>query len=154
TSALSCKASTKPDISRATASQSNTARRRVNTTDCQRWRPNWCAAKWPQSLRPAAPRRHPQPRLRPRHSHHLREWQRPGQTAAPCPPQRPGGNVTGLSFESNALGAKRLELLKELVPSTVAIGFLVNPNNPNADSETTDVLLPCAHSHQPAAGGW
>src|SRR5215472_3932296 len=52
---------------------------------------------------------------------------------------RPGGNVTGVSFQSNALGAKRLELLKELVPSTVAIGFLVNPNNPNADSETTDV---------------
>src|SRR6516165_9110162 len=52
---------------------------------------------------------------------------------------RPGGNVTGVSFQSNALGAKRLELLKELVPSTVAIGFLVNPSNPNADSETTDV---------------
>jgi putative ABC transport system substrate-binding protein len=52
---------------------------------------------------------------------------------------RPGGNVTGVSFQSNALGAERLELLKELVPITVAIGFLVNPNNPNADSETTDV---------------
>ena len=52
---------------------------------------------------------------------------------------RPGGNVTGVSFQSNALGAKRLELLRELVPSAAAIGFLVNPNNPNTDSETADV---------------
>ena len=52
---------------------------------------------------------------------------------------RPGGNVTGVSFQSNALGVKRLELLRELVPSAAAIGFLVNPNNPNTDSETADV---------------
>ena len=37
---------------------------------------------------------------------------------------RPGGNVTGVSFLVNTLGAKRLELLHELVPTTTVIGFL------------------------------
>ena len=39
---------------------------------------------------------------------------------------RPGGNVTGVTFFVNTLGAKRLELLRELVPSATVIGFLVN----------------------------
>src|SRR5262249_33967217 len=52
---------------------------------------------------------------------------------------RPGGNITGVTFFINALGAKRLELLRELVPSTTLIGFLVNPKNPTTQSQTTDV---------------
>jgi putative ABC transport system substrate-binding protein len=53
---------------------------------------------------------------------------------------RPGGNVTGMSFLVNELGAKRLQLLHELIPAATAIGFLVNPTNPNSESETSDVL--------------
>src|SRR5215472_522488 len=52
---------------------------------------------------------------------------------------RPGGNVTGVTFFVNTLGAKRLELLRELVPSATLIGFLVNPRNPTTQSQTTDV---------------
>jgi putative ABC transport system substrate-binding protein len=52
---------------------------------------------------------------------------------------RPGGNVTGTSFLVNTLGAKRLELLHEFVPSAVMIGVLVNPNNPASQSEMSDV---------------
>jgi putative ABC transport system substrate-binding protein len=52
---------------------------------------------------------------------------------------RPGGNITGVSFMVNALGSKRLELLHELVPAATAIGYLVNPTNPNSQSETSDV---------------
>jgi ABC-type uncharacterized transport system substrate-binding protein len=52
---------------------------------------------------------------------------------------RPGGNITGVSFLVNALGSKRLQLLHELVPAASAIGFLVNPTNPNSQSETGDV---------------
>jgi putative ABC transport system substrate-binding protein len=52
---------------------------------------------------------------------------------------RPGGNVTGVTMLANVLAAKRLEVISELVPSAAAIGFLVNPNNPNAASETSDM---------------
>ena len=52
---------------------------------------------------------------------------------------RPGGNITGISFFVTTLGAKRLELLRDLVPTANTIGFLANPGNPNAKSETTDV---------------
>jgi putative ABC transport system substrate-binding protein len=44
-----------------------------------------------------------------------------------------------VSFLSNSLGSKRLELLHQLVPAAAAIGFLVNPANPNAQSEANDV---------------
>jgi putative tryptophan/tyrosine transport system substrate-binding protein len=42
---------------------------------------------------------------------------------------RPGGNVTGVTFFSGTLVAKRLEFLRELVPQAVTIAFLVNPTN-------------------------
>jgi ABC-type uncharacterized transport system substrate-binding protein len=52
---------------------------------------------------------------------------------------RPGGNVTGVTMLANVLAAKRLELISELVSKATAIGFLVNPNNPNAVAETSDM---------------
>jgi len=48
---------------------------------------------------------------------------------------RPGGNITGVSFLVNELAAKTVELLHELVPKATVIGFLVNPNDPNAESD-------------------
>jgi ABC-type uncharacterized transport system substrate-binding protein len=51
---------------------------------------------------------------------------------------RPGGNVTGVSFLINELAAKRLELLRELVPMAASVGFLVNPARPSAQSEVKD----------------
>jgi putative ABC transport system substrate-binding protein len=41
---------------------------------------------------------------------------------------RPGGNVTGVMLFTSVLGAKRLQLLQELVPKATVIGMLVNPN--------------------------
>jgi len=52
---------------------------------------------------------------------------------------RPGGNVTGVTYLINTLGAKRLELLRELVPSAKVIGVLINPRNPTSQSQTADV---------------
>ena len=52
---------------------------------------------------------------------------------------RPGGNITGVSFLANALVAKQLELLHELVPDATMIGVLINPNNPVAASDTREV---------------
>lgn len=40
---------------------------------------------------------------------------------------RPGGNVTGVTFYNSGLVAKRLELLRQIVPQTKLIGFLTNP---------------------------
>ena len=51
---------------------------------------------------------------------------------------RPGGNVTGVTFLVTSLGAKRLELLRELVPSAKLVGFLVNPVNPTSEAQVTD----------------
>jgi putative tryptophan/tyrosine transport system substrate-binding protein len=49
---------------------------------------------------------------------------------------RPGSNITGVSFLSNILVAKRIELLNETIPRAARIGFLVNPANPNAEADT------------------
>jgi ABC-type uncharacterized transport system substrate-binding protein len=54
---------------------------------------------------------------------------------------RPGGNVTGVSFLVNLLVAKQLSLLHELIPGATNFGFLVNPNNPNAESDTNNARL-------------
>jgi putative ABC transport system substrate-binding protein len=45
---------------------------------------------------------------------------------------RPGGNVTGVSFVNTALTGKRLGLLHQLVPSASRLAMLVNPLNPSA----------------------
>jgi putative ABC transport system substrate-binding protein len=52
---------------------------------------------------------------------------------------RPGGNVTGVNIMFGALGAKRLELLHNLVPAAGAVGMLVNPDYPSAPLEVQDV---------------
>jgi putative ABC transport system substrate-binding protein len=43
---------------------------------------------------------------------------------------RPGGNATGNTFIEPNVGAKRLQVLKELLPGAVRIGELMNPSNP------------------------
>src|SRR5262245_13786887 len=53
---------------------------------------------------------------------------------------RPGGNVTGVYFFLSDLGAKQLGLLRELLPSAVRIGHLINPGNPNVAFATKDVI--------------
>ena len=48
---------------------------------------------------------------------------------------RPGGNVTGVTFLSVALFAKRLEMLREVVPSVTTVGHLINPASPTAQAD-------------------
>jgi putative ABC transport system substrate-binding protein len=54
---------------------------------------------------------------------------------------RPGGNITGVSFLSVELGPKRLELLREFVPKVTSIALLVNPNNTNAEPQIKETQL-------------
>jgi putative ABC transport system substrate-binding protein len=52
---------------------------------------------------------------------------------------RPGGNMTGVYIFDATMEAKRLGILRELVPSASLIGVLVNPSNPNAETAMNDV---------------
>ena len=52
---------------------------------------------------------------------------------------RPGGNVTGVAWQSGELGAKRLALLHELLPKAMRVVLLVNPNNPLTAPIVADV---------------
>src|SRR5712691_939456 len=52
---------------------------------------------------------------------------------------KPGGNVTGVTFFTNVLGAKRLELLHEIAPKSEVLAMLVNSTSPTAESETQEV---------------
>jgi putative ABC transport system substrate-binding protein len=48
---------------------------------------------------------------------------------------RPEANVTGITFVVEDLGGKDLGLLHELLPAAKGVGFLVNPDNPNASQQ-------------------
>jgi putative ABC transport system substrate-binding protein len=52
---------------------------------------------------------------------------------------RPGGNITGVSFFTSQLEAKRMGLLHELVPRASVVAVLLNPNNPTVDVQLREV---------------
>jgi putative ABC transport system substrate-binding protein len=52
---------------------------------------------------------------------------------------RPGGNATGVSLFTNVLAAKRLEILRELLPGVIQIGVLVDSNSPEGDIQSREV---------------
>jgi putative tryptophan/tyrosine transport system substrate-binding protein len=52
---------------------------------------------------------------------------------------RPGGNVTGIAVLTVELGAKKLEVLHELLRTSAAVALLVNPNTPVTEPETKGV---------------
>jgi putative ABC transport system substrate-binding protein len=52
---------------------------------------------------------------------------------------RPGGNLTGATTLAVELGQKRLQLLRELVPTATLIGVLVNPTGPNLEAVSRDL---------------
>jgi putative ABC transport system substrate-binding protein len=54
---------------------------------------------------------------------------------------RPGGNITGMSVFSLELGAKSVELLRELVPGAAVIGYLVNPSNPTVEAYAKQAVM-------------
>jgi len=57
---------------------------------------------------------------------------------------RPGGNVTGISFLTTNLEAKRLGLLRELVPSATLIAYLIDPKYPAVERQMQELLTSAA----------
>ena len=52
---------------------------------------------------------------------------------------RPGGNLTGVSFLTGELGGKRLDLICELVPGSGLVALLLNPNVQNSELQKQEV---------------
>jgi len=64
---------------------------------------------------------------------------------------RPGGNVTGTGGFVDELDAKRLELLRELVPSARKLGALFNTNRPGVDAQIARLTADAQKAGQPLA---
>ena len=60
---------------------------------------------------------------------------------------RPGGNITGATSIGHSLGPKRVEFLRELIPTATTVGFLINPKQAG-DIEARDI------EQTARAGGW
>jgi putative ABC transport system substrate-binding protein len=54
---------------------------------------------------------------------------------------RPGGNVTGVSFFASALAPKRLEILREIVPKASTIAMLMNPRSQSFEPDRNEMQL-------------
>ena len=52
---------------------------------------------------------------------------------------RPSGNLTGITFLGSELGAKRLELLHDMIPATTRVAVLFNPATPASESRLSEV---------------
>jgi putative tryptophan/tyrosine transport system substrate-binding protein len=52
---------------------------------------------------------------------------------------RPSGNLTGITFLASELGAKRLELLRDLMPAATRVAILFNPATPASESRLSEV---------------
>jgi putative ABC transport system substrate-binding protein len=52
---------------------------------------------------------------------------------------RPAGNITGISLLGGALGPKRVEILREIVPDATVVAVLVNPKNQNSAPYANEV---------------
>jgi putative ABC transport system substrate-binding protein len=59
---------------------------------------------------------------------------------------QPGGNVTGINLLSGELASKRLELLREMVPTATSVAVIVNPTNPTNLESTIREVEPAARS--------
>src|SRR5262249_60265205 len=67
---------------------------------------------------------------------------------------RPGGNVTGLTMLSRALGGKRLELLKEAVPKLARVAVLYDQAHPPSLQEVKELLPADAHALKLTIQSW
>jgi putative tryptophan/tyrosine transport system substrate-binding protein len=57
---------------------------------------------------------------------------------------KPGGNITGISYMNTLLGAKRLGMLRELLPTSTRFAVLVNPAHPTTEAVVADLRAAAA----------
>ena len=62
---------------------------------------------------------------------------------------RPGGNVTGMSYFTNELTAKRLGILRELISGPIRVALLINPKGPYSDAAANDAAIASAATGLP-----
>jgi putative ABC transport system substrate-binding protein len=61
---------------------------------------------------------------------------------------KPGGNITGVTFFAGLLGEKLLEMLRQIVPTATTIGVLVGPESSDTIVERRDVEMAAQAAHQ------
>src|SRR5262245_18814497 len=123
---------------KARTSPSSIAGPTANTIGSPGSRPIWYAIRWLPSRQAVSLERKPlrrPPRLIPVV---IASGVDPVASGIVASLNRPGGNVTGVSFISLDLAAKRLELVRELLPQVRVIALLINPDNPSIGTELTD----------------
>jgi len=64
---------------------------------------------------------------------------------------RPGGNATGLNLLTSELTAKRLEIVRQLLPRTATVAVIINPNSPEVAPQLADVQSASRAVGQPIA---
>jgi putative ABC transport system substrate-binding protein len=105
-----------------------------------RWRPISLRVAWRSSQQPAACRRLSPPKRRPRtYRSFFVTGSDPVEFRLVESLNRPGGNVTGIALLAYLLDAKRLQLLRDLVPSASRIAVLVNPTSAQTDAQVREV---------------
>ena len=98
------------------------------------WLPNSLTCAWPPYLRPAGRPRRSLLKLRLRTiSVVFSAVDDPVRVGLVPNLNRPGGNITGMSFLNFEIISKSAQLLKEMVPAAAAIAYLVNPSSPSAE---------------------